>query len=587
MDTKCTSKTSHCNKKKKHPQKQKQLSKKAFEKVLEEVKHQDSKLKEVNMTIALTVKILEEQLTKGIKITKLQRELHEIIRNFEMCHLKTVIPLHTMDFEQDFKVISKNIDEIGKLYEQLDQKCDDWKQNFKKHNLDHYTFGPNDDTPSKPFYVDPFRYANVIPPDNSNDYYEPCPVCVRQPSSHHQCQFVGHHRRCPSPKKRISRQNASYVFIEPSENTANQAWTNQFEKELQEITYLDTFNSEECLNPIIRNFEMNAKDNKVNKREKAKLVSYGNQQDSDNEDYHQAARRCSEEIFHTTWQDKKRIRTQNQCDNAPFTQIERAFVASAISTTTEGEIEQDKEKEKVAALELKSEMINLDMDERMKAQQLQIDTLTRELEELRKERQFCIPSVASHHSDPVIEHPKVIRTSNVIQDITTAAPVHGEISYTMNAMLEKYETLDEDSKNELLKYAISTGKEHLQSRLLMLRQGKSGTSLAKLTKELIKLAESYNVPELKFDEQASKRRLNYQAWLMKVQPILAMFSQTASVLPRDKVVPFSDPNTIGNCALYVLISSRTDSYFQRAIKQFKPFGDEALELLQEHCAHIS
>ncbi len=199
-------------------------------------------------------------------------------------------------------------------------------------------------------------------------------------------------------------------------------------------------------------------------------------------------------------------------------------MASAISTTTEGEIEQDKEKEKVAALELKSEMINLDMDERMKAQQLQIDTLTRELEELRKERQFCIPSVASHHSDPVIEHPKVIRTSNVIQDITTAAPVHGEISYTMNAMLEKYETLDEDSKNELLKYAISTGKEHLQSRLLMLRQGKSGTSLAKLTKELIKLAESYNVPELKFDEQASKRGFNYQACLMKVQPILAMFS---------------------------------------------------------------
>jgi hypothetical protein len=30
-----------------------------------------------------------------------------------------------------------------------------------------------------------------------------------------------------------------------------------------------------------------------------------------------------------------------------------------------------------------------------------------------------------------------------------------------------------------------------------------------------------------------------------------------------------------------------DSYFQRAIKQFKPFGDKALELLQEQCAHIS
>jgi hypothetical protein len=121
----------------------------------------------------------------------------------------------------------------------------------------------------------------------------------------------------------------------------------------------------------------------------------------------------------------------------------------------------------------------------------------------------------------------------------------------------------------------------------MLRQGKSGTSLAKLTKELIKLADSYKVPELKFDEQARKRRFNYQAWLMKLQPILAMFSQTASVLPHDKVVPCSDPYAIGNHALYLLISSRTDSYFQQAIKQFEPFGDKALELLQEQCTHVS
>jgi hypothetical protein len=30
-----------------------------------------------------------------------------------------------------------------------------------------------------------------------------------------------------------------------------------------------------------------------------------------------------------------------------------------------------------------------------------------------------------------------------------------------------------------------------------------------------------------------------------------------------------------------------DSFFQRAIKQYEPFGDKALELLQEQCAHIS
>jgi hypothetical protein len=46
------------------------------------------------------------------------------------------------------------------------------------------------------------------------------------------------------------------------------------------------------------------------------------------------------------------------------------------------------------------------------------------------------------------------------------------------------------AKNKLFKYAISSGNENLQSRLLLLRQTKSGTSLAKLTKELIKLTDS-------------------------------------------------------------------------------------------------
>jgi hypothetical protein len=95
------------------------------------------------------------------------------------------------------------------------------------------------------------------------------------------------------------------------------------------------------------------------------------------------------------------------------------------------------------------------------------------------------------------------------------------------------------------------------------------------------------VHELKFDKQASKRQYNYQTWIAKLQPILAMFSQTASVLPGDKVVPFLDPHCVGNRALYLLLSSRTDAYFQQAIRQFEPFGDKALELLQNQCAHIS
>jgi len=77
----------------------------------------------------------------------------------------------------------------------------------------------------------------------------------------------------------------------------------------------------------------------------------------------------------------------------------------------------------------------------------------------------------------------------------------------------------------------TTTTPNAQSCILMLQQGKSGTTIAKLTKEWIKLAESYKVP-------------------------------------HDKVVPFSDPHAIGNQALYLLIASRTDSYF--------PMGNQAI-----------
>jgi hypothetical protein len=52
-------------------------------------------------------------------------------------------------------------------------------------------------------------------------------------------------------------------------------------------------------------------------------------------------------------------------------------------------------------------------------------------------------------------------------------------------------------------------------------------------------------------------------------------------------VPLKSNSLIQNRALYLLLCSRTDSYFQRAVKQFEPFGDKALELIQKQCAHIS
>jgi hypothetical protein len=115
----------------------------------------------------------------------------------------------------------------------------------------------------------------------------------------------------------------------------------------------------------------------------------------------------------------------------------------------------------------------------------------------------------------------------------------------------------------LTQHVITTDNAVLQRRIMELREHQgNNTTLGKLTKEIIKLADMYKVPELRFDEQASKRRFNFQNWIMKLWPILAMFPQTASVLPVDTVVPFTDPHNIGNKALYLLVCSRTDAYFQ-------------------------
>jgi hypothetical protein len=161
------------------------------------------------------------------------------------------------------------------------------------------------------------------------------------------------------------------------------------------------------------------------------------------------------------------------------------------------------------------------------------------------------------------------------------------ISSPIRDLLNVYHELDDDSKKALLSSAISTNNTQLQRAILEGTQGNTGTSLAKLTKELIKLAETYKVPELCFDEQANKWRYNFHTWISKLKSIIAMFPQTASVFTGDKVVFYSNPDCIGNKALFLLLGSRTDAYFQRAIKQFEGHGDKALAFIQRQCADIS
>jgi hypothetical protein len=74
----------------------------------------------------------------------------------------------------------------------------------------------------------------------------------------------------------------------------------------------------------------------------------------------------------------------------------------------------------------------------------------------------------------------------------------------MSAMLDRYDQLNDSSKQAFMHQVISSNNEVLQSRLMMLRDAdkKDELSLAKLTGEILKLVDTNKVPELKFNEQA-------------------------------------------------------------------------------------
>jgi hypothetical protein len=285
-----------------------------------EVKNQDLKLKETNKSIAVSIKMLQGQLCQGIKITRLQREVTEKIKTFAITHSKN-IPLRKSDFERDFKIIDTHMNDIRELCDKMDLKCKHWKESFKKHNMEHYTFIAWNNTIPKnpePFYVDPSGFVDTAAPNESNNCYNPFPINLKRPSKCKQCHFMGHHCRCPSPKKN-RRMN----------------WNDMITKETQglEHPYLFDPSAWDYQEPD-RTYIMHPKPDRHAKTPKAHSVAHGHINDEFDEAYHEAARKRSEQIFNETWNKKERICAAQRHGNAPYTRIERAFVASAISLTT-------------------------------------------------------------------------------------------------------------------------------------------------------------------------------------------------------------------------------------------------------------
>ncbi len=65
------------------------------------------------------------------------------------------------------------------------------------------------------------------------------------------------------------------------------------------------------------------------------------------------------------------------------------------------------------------------------------------------------------------------------------------------------------------------------------------------------------------------------------------FPQTATVLQQGDIAPCPKTDCISNKALYLLIGSNKDGYFQRVIKECKGQRDKALVFVKTKCANVS
>ena len=166
------------------------------------------------------------------------------------------------------------------------------------------------------------------------------------------------------------------------------------------------------------------------------------------------------------------------------------------------------------------------------------------------------------------------------------ATVHSQAIADITA---QYSELNEEGQKDLWLSALASNDSALIHALTNLRvqntKANSSTQLAKLTKDLLTHSEKHKVNELKYEEQAGKRRLYFHNWLTRLAAVIKMFAQTASVLDIDNdIILFSDPTCIGNRALYMLLCSKVDNFYRNLIQREHNCGDKALRLLKSYCA---
>jgi hypothetical protein len=151
--------------------------------------------------------------------------------------------------------------------------------------------------------------------------------------------------------------------------------------------------------------------------------------------------------------------------NHGFTCIERAFVATTVdpdqhppidvlNISSSGEMEQDESRTRKASKTLHDKMKLIDS----KMYQEEYAMLKKQLEDDRLLHQEMVSALTTKLD--------ALYRDDTTKSITNAQV--GGLTYAMSAMLDRFDSLDDSSKNALMQQAISSNNEALQSRLLML-----------------------------------------------------------------------------------------------------------------------
>jgi hypothetical protein len=397
--------------------------------------------------------------------------------------------------------------------------------------------------------------------DDSDDSDENWTTITQPPSSDHKCRFVNHER------KRQIRPHSPTCPI-------------RYPKHLQTTNKPVTRKTYSMETPVVNEYSFPAKKLNELQNDMQNLIDRKQTIDETITTLRSQIRslirqnaHCDSEfklnsaITEGVWLEKELVRLMTQIDDIRkpqgFTKVARAFMATTVIPdepfqVTNSIIHQVSEDPYDHVLYYD----NSELQEDHKKLQSATQQLQEELAKVKAELTKIYQNLSSEDKTPRTSLPAV---SNSNQNVTASTNDVKDLLSTTN-FVPQVKPID-----------------------LMDPSGISSdaTLQAKLAKELIKLANSYKIPELTFDVQASKRRYNFSTWFSKIQTILSMFPQTATVIQGGTVTFYKNSNDFGNKALFLLLGAKIDTYFQRAIRHFAGQGDKALAFIQTQCANVS